>query len=573
MLTSDQNSRTEQYFILAAFILAVLLRFFQLGVRPLSDAEARLALQAWDIARGGHPVLDAHPGYILLTAINFFLFGSGNFLARFWPALAGASLVFLPVAFSKQLGRMGTILLVFALAVDPGLIAISRIADDRMMALGFLALFFSFLHIRSYKLAGVMAGVALLSGPSIWLGLLGILITLGLIKISNKNWSFKELGISDYSADSTNIMLYWGLGTFFILGTLLFVIPNGLSAWAGSLIQYFQGFFLPVASLGWHPWITLLVYEALLLVLGIIGLVVSFVRKDHSAIYLAILSFVILFLASIDPSHQIGDLVWFILPFWVMAIIGLARILDGLYVFIRSSVQTWVVAVVSLIFLVFIELNLKALPNVLGFNNDLFQSRLLLIIGALVLLVLVVLLASSVWDERIAQAGVLLGVGAALLLITISAGIAGAGIKMEEYNETWSISPQFTDADMLLETIQNISQWQVGQPEILTVTVSSDVDYPSLLWTLRNFQLQKVSSIPKDTLPELIVHAQGDVLPNPDQYRERAFEIGRYPVFSALGWDGWFRWSMTRSVPYNSDHLVLAVRTDILPVSIVGSGQ
>jgi len=52
-----------------------------------------LALQSLSIAKTSSPtnqlIIEAQPAYIFLTSWVFGLFGSTNFLARFWPALAG----------------------------------------------------------------------------------------------------------------------------------------------------------------------------------------------------------------------------------------------------------------------------------------------------------------------------------------------------------------------------------------------------------------------------------------------------------------------------------------------------
>ena len=569
----DRKNRSDQYLLLAALFLAVLLRFFKLGVNPLTDNEARLALQALEIAKGNVPVLYAHPGYILLTALNFFLLGAGNFLARFWPALAGASLVLFPIAFYKQLGRTGAILLAFALAIDPGLIATSRVAGDQMMALGFLAMFISSMLIRQNKLAGIMAGLALLSGPSIWFGLLGIGITLGLLKLRKGKGSQTEFKVSGYPVGSLKTITYWGIGTLVLVGTLCFLVLNGLSAWADSLTVFIKWFFSSVPSQGWHLLPTLLVYEPILLLFGLIALVLAFLRNDQRMINIAILSFVFLLMASVNPSHRSGDLVWFILPFWVLAVLGLTQIIEGLVGYITKRVESWLVAGIIFAFLVFLSLNLKAVPEVLGINNQIFQSRIMLIAGALALLVLVIFLVSAVWDEKIAQSGLIIAGLTALTLYTISAGISAAGIKTRDYNEIWQASPQFTEADLLVETIEGLTQWQVGQRQELTITVLSDMDYPSLLWILRDFNIEQTGSLPLDSSPELVIHSQENELALSDQYRQQDFEIGRRPVFSGLLWEGWLRWAIARIVPHDSNHLVLSVRSDLLPVTDDGNGK
>src|SRR3989304_10270347 len=121
-----------------------------------------------------------------------------------------------------------------------------------MMALGFLVLFISFLHLRYYRIAGVMAGLALLSGPSIWFGLLGIALTLGLVRLGKQ--AHKDLVFPDHSTHSIRTIFSWGLGTLLLVGTMGFFVLNGLSAWAGSLTQFIRWFFPSVPSQGWYPW-------------------------------------------------------------------------------------------------------------------------------------------------------------------------------------------------------------------------------------------------------------------------------------------------------------------------------
>ncbi|MFC2063737.1 hypothetical protein ACFLXB_01400 [Chloroflexota bacterium] len=565
--------RIDQYLFLSALFLAILLRFIQLGVSPLTDSEARLALQSLEIARGNSPVLDSYPGYILLTAFNFFLLGAGNFLARFWPALAGASLVLLPISFFKQLGRTAAIILAFALAIDPGLIAASRVAGDQMMALAFLALFISSMNIRKYQIAGVMAGLALLSGPSIWFGFLGIGITIVLLKLRKGKESQAKVEFPVHPIASLKTLLYWGTGTLILVGTLFFLVLNGLSAWAGSLVEFIKWFFPSVPSQEWHLLPTLLVYEPMLIIFGFISLVLAFLHNDRKMVNIAVLSFIFLLMTSLNPSHRSGDLVWFILPFWVLTSLGMAQILAGLSGYINKRVESLLVAGIVFTFLAFLGLNIMAIPAVLGIDNQIFQSRILLIAGALALLVLVIFLVSAVWDEKIAQAGLLIGVLFALALYTTSVGVGSTGIKTRHYKEIWQGSPQFTGADLLLDTIESITRWQVGPRQSISVTILSDMNYPSLLWILRDINIETTVSLPLDSSPQLVIYGQGSEPALPGQYRHQNFEITRKSAFSSLSWEGWFRWAIARIIPYDSAHLVLSVRSDLLPVTDDGNGQ
>ena len=66
---------TEDGLFLLAVALALALRLLRLGVGPLSDFEAEWALRALQVSRGEPAVLGPGPGYALLTAATFFVFG------------------------------------------------------------------------------------------------------------------------------------------------------------------------------------------------------------------------------------------------------------------------------------------------------------------------------------------------------------------------------------------------------------------------------------------------------------------------------------------------------------------
>jgi len=184
-----------------AFLLAVALRFIQLGALPLTDIEANWALQALALARGEKILLGVQPGYILFTSLPFYLFESTNFLARFVPASAGSFIIFLPYFLHKiphpnlppkgegtvlspleeerrerARGRVA-IIAAFLLAIAPGLVAVSRQANGTMLAVTFGAFAWGLWQNGKIRWAGAFAGIALLGGPSVWMGLLGIGLT------------------------------------------------------------------------------------------------------------------------------------------------------------------------------------------------------------------------------------------------------------------------------------------------------------------------------------------------------------------------------------------------------------
>ncbi len=95
--------RRETALFLLALMLGLTIRLAGLGAQPLSDQEAKWALQALDVANGTRTVLGSNSAYVALTSALFFAFGdASNFLARLVPALAGGALILIPMLFREQ---------------------------------------------------------------------------------------------------------------------------------------------------------------------------------------------------------------------------------------------------------------------------------------------------------------------------------------------------------------------------------------------------------------------------------------------------------------------------------------
>jgi hypothetical protein len=114
-------------------VLAAMLRFRELGARPLDPDEARVALEAFrGVGFGrlwGSPE-SASPGYTGLMSLVFFLFGSSDAAARLVPALAGAALVSLPWLARPMLGHGGALGVAALLTMSPILVESARSAQS-----------------------------------------------------------------------------------------------------------------------------------------------------------------------------------------------------------------------------------------------------------------------------------------------------------------------------------------------------------------------------------------------------------------------------------------------------------
>ena len=141
-----------------AFLIALALRFIQLGAAPLTDSEARLALQALHLAQGQSQLLAPQPIYILFTSLFFLVIESTNFMARIVPALVGSAMIFTPYFFREKIKPHPALILAFFFAIDPGLVALSRISGGTILAVTFLLFAWGLWINKKQTLAGIFLG-------------------------------------------------------------------------------------------------------------------------------------------------------------------------------------------------------------------------------------------------------------------------------------------------------------------------------------------------------------------------------------------------------------------------------
>lgn len=119
-------------------IVAAFLRCFALGAQPLSPLEAANAWPAWVTALAVTVPSVEPPTSPLLHSLHtllFWLTTGGDAVARVFPALAGLGLVLLAWWWRDWLGRPAALLLALFLAIDPWLVALSRLVDGGMLSL------------------------------------------------------------------------------------------------------------------------------------------------------------------------------------------------------------------------------------------------------------------------------------------------------------------------------------------------------------------------------------------------------------------------------------------------------
>jgi hypothetical protein len=541
-----------------AFLLALGLRLFRLGALPLTDAEAQWALQAWQLAHGKHPLLGSQVVYLLPSAFFFFVFGSSNFFARLLPALSGSALVWLPWLFRRQVKPRPALILAFALAVEPGLLALSRQAGSPILAVTFLLFAWGFWEQNKPRLAGIFAALALLSGAALWAGVLGLFIT----------WAIRQ-GVEARRAEESPEgpaakRLAWaeawksGLPVLILAASLFFLSPNGLSAWLNALPEYLRGWNRPTDVGALRLFLALLIYQPLALVFAALAIVRGWRRSGGRILRLTLWLLVALALAIFYPAHQVSDLAWPLLPLWALAALGVAPYVRLERVSRREAAG---VAAFTVFLLLFAWLDLTGLLWT-PVPSPQASLRWVLLIGALLLLLVSLLLIAAGWSGQIARYGAAWGTLAVLGLYTLSAAWNAAELRQPSAAELWTPGARPLQADLLIQSVNDLSDWNQGHRFALPVTINR-VDSPALQWLLRDHAVEVVEQVVPAATPALLI-TPAQVNPGLEApYRGQDFLWRMQVDWEVLQPLDWLRWVALRSLPVSGETILLWARQDV----------
>jgi hypothetical protein len=565
-MDAKSQSRFQQSEVLVyviAFVLAVGLRFFRLGELPLGDLEAANALQALKIATGSPVSVGGQPGYVILTSILFFILGHTEFWARFWPAAFGVGLVFTPLLFKRWLGVRPAAILALFFAFEPGFVALSRTATGTMIAIVALLAAAGFLLNRKSLLAGIFAGLALLGGNAIWPGVFAILLSLVILRVFLKRSTDSEAlaSVDDPPLDWKPFLLGLG-GTLLILGTLLFIEPKTISGLGSSIVDYFSSWAQSGAGVSIKVMLLALLGEQLLAILLAFWGAFS-ESKDHREphYFLGLWAIFSLIFAFLNPSRQIVDWAWTLLPLWVLAAFGLENLLT------YFSAEGWVLktfqTMITFALLIFSFLN--GLGFVLGKQNVMTvkDNYIISILLPLILLVLITILIGWGWSVDAARQGLLLGVGLILIGITFGSAVKAMGIGPRPEAELWRSDALPVGSNLLMKTVDDLSLWNTQQVSGIDITLLNQ-EKPSLQWALRDLSSVKTSDVIGDTeLPSLLVSLPSYTLTLSQSYRGESIVWTDVPTLESMTVSDWVKWFVFRDPPKAKTTLLLWARNDL----------
>ncbi len=562
--------KLEDLVYLLIFLLALGVRALNLGAGPLSDGEAAWAMQALEVAnRVGQLSPGPQSGYIALTGAAFAVLGSTAFLARLLPALAGALLVWAPYFFRRRFGREAALLLALGLALDPGLTVGSRLVGGPLPALAFALLALGLAYNGRSLAAGICAGLALLAGPAVLHGLLGMGLAWGAFLLLERAAGSRGANQPEQS-NAVKVPFdlrragIAGLVTALAVSTLLGRFPAGLGAWVGALPAYLQGWVQPSGIPVLRLLAALPLYQPLGLIFGLLGVIRAWREERRDLQLLSLWLLAALLVVLLYPGRQVIDLVWVLIPLWGLAAAELARHLS------ERAEPVWVS--VSLAGAIFILMALFGL-NLAGVGQAGLAAtggplRLGVLAGTLALQVVMVLLVGLGWNWHSARWGLVFGVCASLGLYSL-AGMWGATQRSFSLRqELWSQTPAAGDADLLLKTLSDLSIWDTGRADAIDISVA--VESPALRWALRNFP--NVRYLPESQVlslansPGLVITPQSQDQPAlASAYRGQDFVWWVYPGWESILPPDPVRWLAVRQAPVVQEQLIVWARGDIFP--------
>jgi len=563
MMNKTRQINLEQWLYLLMFVLALGLRVLNLGDAPLSDFEARWAIPSWNAVQGNPVFPGSSPGYFSLTTIIFYFFAGNNLLARFWPALVGSLVVLAPFGFRRLLGRSAALLMSFGLAFDPGMVALSRLAGGPMMAIGFGMLGLALIYNRKMVWAGIICGLALISGPSVLTGLVGMILTFvvarwsGLTKLLMKSPDTEPIQEPSQTSNQKNRSGLLVAGMVVLLAsTLFFRYPRALGGLGNSFSDYFLGWKSPSGIPALRPILALIMYQPLGVVLAVISAVRGWVEGNKTSRWLSLWMLLAIFLSLLYPGRQVYDVAWAILPIWALAGIEFSRYLYPVIPIMAGIGQAGVVFVLCLLFYL---VSLNFIPGTLTW---------LILVIVPILITLTTVLAGLGWSWDAARSGVVWGLSVSASFYVLAAMFGTSQLRPNSPRELWTPPPGPAQAELLESTISDLGVIQNGRRDWIDIV--SLVNSPSLEWVLRNFSdVRYVSTLDPNYLPSVIITpdtaAEGSDLSQKMAYRGQDFSWAIYPDWSGGLPPQWWTWVTSRQVPTSNVNIVLWARSDFFP--------
>lgn len=533
----------EVLIYVALAVLALLLRFVQLGNVPLDDAQAHQALAALRAVNpdvvGGDLVVDS-PLTLVLNAITFTLQpNGGEAAARFPVALGGVLLVLAPALWRRYVNPLPALLMAGLLALSPVALLASRTMSPAVwtMLLVLVAPWLVLRYIETRQAGYAVAATAvffalvLLTEPGGFLMLLalgfGVLFasltdldddvdSLGAIRALLRGWPWVNGLIA-------GVLVVLGVGTLF------YWLPSGLTSVGNTLYAGVRGFLeRPLGHPVAFPLWVFLRYEFGLALFGILAAYRAireggYFERVLVGWFLASLMWSVGY-AGAGPGHALWLVVplaalvalsltnWLterpnvlwdvphwsvplhaILVFAIWQVIGLSVVLVGKYLLVELPSGITGSDLLDVLFDGIHNRNASN-PHTVYVNGipvwdyvlGNIQIRSVWVLMFVLVQGVVFFLAGSLWGARAAWRGFALGTLSMCLLFSISLGGRAALLHAGDVREYWYPDPVTDDVFELRASLREMSLRATGEPHLIDITAWLPDD-GAIAWALRDY--------------------------------------------------------------------------------------
>jgi hypothetical protein len=565
-MTKQTRFTIEIFLYGLIFFLGLALRMVLLGSTPLTEGESTWAYQAWKIWKGLPVNMGSLVSYLSVTEGLYAIFGSSNFTARFWPALTGSLLIWIPYLSRRQLGRIPALIMAGGIALDATLVPISRMAGSPIPGLFFLLLTGISFHQRRIPWSIFFLFLGLTSGPSFWLGVLALGFTLliawksGIIDLRaylqnriQTRTETNEKALFRSGEDYLPILLIICISSFF------FTQLNGLSAWASSLSEFFLAWRVPSGISILKLMAALSIYNPMIIVFGGLGYISAWRNNSREGKLLSIWAAISLLLVIIFPGRQATDLIWVIIPLWASAAQEVFRLFN-------LSESKWYIFVLAGLIGVLFTLNWLTFTGMVFQINDQHSALLHwgLIAASFALAFVAMTIVASEWGWPAAKKGGFLGIASVLMIYSLSVMSRGSFLQAGDPRSMWTNGTGSGQMDLLLDTISDISVAETGRWDSVEGAVYNSSS--SILWVLRDlgkFQYYETFD-PGNLAPIIITRDVENLMISTDLYRGQDFVLLTRHGWNGVFPDDWISWIAFRKGPLQKEYLILWVRSDII---------
>ncbi len=556
--------RVELVLYAVIFLMGLVLRLSHLGKLPLSDEEARLALQALSLARGeGSPFFNSDGGYLVITAALFYVFSANDYLARLLPAILGSIICVSPFAFREWLGGKTALLVAIALAFDGGWLAAAREAGSTTWSVLFFLSIIWALSCRRWKTAGIFSGLLILGGVEVWKGLIPFGIAVWGYRLWFDRDGFQKSEIWRSIKPNLKEIMLWAGGAVLFFGSMFLILPAGLSAAGGGLIAYLRGWNSPSGVSVGLILAAMLVYQPISTLLGLAGSIRQIKQPASLERFFVIWWLFALLHTLIYPARQALDIVWISIP-----LIGLAAgLLSSLLRFdFDQRIPALVYGGVIFVFLLFTAQNLMALfsPGRVAVNT---QPQIIAILAAVFFVIISIILIGWGWSRRVAGYGAVWGLVTVLTLFWLSGSFHAAGLGENLETNPFLRGGVFSEADLLRDSIENLAEFNVRSRTGMDV-LAVGLDRPAMRWFAReypNFMFENVFQPQVQSSMVLTATTEGVIFG--ENYRGQDFHWEVQPIWNLMTPQEWMQWAIFKVAPLENKTIVLWARETLFPGS------